>query len=92
MKRSINYYLFSVLLLAVTLILPGCAKFHDSKTSVWSEIWWIPWVAGIVAAWCIYKGYQEYKRYKKIDKWYAVLSVVLILGIIAMIIGVYNSK
>lgn len=101
---------YLMLLLSALLALTGCAKFHDTNISVWSEIWWIPWVVGIIAAICWYKVYLASRsgsgRYKDgtsawedtsgkapvYKTWFFVVAVVLTLGVIAMIIGVYGSR
>lgn len=67
----------SILWLAVfaaTLSVSGCGKFRGTNTSIWSEIWWIPWVAGVIAAFCWYKTIQAARsgagRYEKgTSKW-----------------------
>jgi hypothetical protein len=48
--------------LFVTVVsLTGCAKLRGTNTSIWSEIFWIPWLLGIIAAVCWYKVYKAYK-------------------------------
>lgn len=81
-----------VLLCAAIITLMGCAKIHGTNTSVWSEIFWIPWVLGIVSAFAWYKAITIKKKVGRWDKWYVFLGIVLPIAIIVMIIGVYGSR